>query len=88
MSGSQIADLATRIAANTAKVNQYYHDRKLPLPSFETNGPLKSLISPEAEDVEAARQAVIFECQELRSLMLGPSELLMDFGVLVSRESS
>lgn len=82
MSTSQIADLAARIAANTAKVNDYYLSQKLPLPSFESDAPLKSLIPPEtAPEVEDARQAVIFDCQELRILMQGPSQYLSGFAV-------
>lgn len=53
---------AARIASNTAKVNKYYLDRNLPLPSFDHNGPTKSLIRSEDADIEAARQAVIFDC--------------------------
>lgn len=80
MSTSQIADLAARISANTAKVNEYYLVHKLPLPSFEVDGPLGSLIPPgAAPEIEAARQAVIFDCQELRILMQGPSQYLSGF---------
>lgn len=82
MSTSQIADLAARISANTAKVNEYYLSKQLPLPSFESDGPLKSLVPPGLEpEIEAARQAVIFDCQELRILMQGPSQYLSGFAV-------
>lgn len=82
MSTSQIADLAARISANTAKVNEYHLAHKLPLPSFEVDGPLRSLIPPgAAPEIEAARQAVIFDCQELRILMQGPSQYLSGFAV-------
>lgn len=83
MSGLQIAELSARIAANTAKVDQYHVDNGIPSPSFDHNGPLKCLVPAEAVDVEAARQAVIHDCQELRTLMLGPTEFLTDFGFTV-----
>lgn len=82
MSTSQIADLAARISANTAKVNEYYLSQNLPLPSFESDAPLRSLIPAGTEpEIEAARQAVIFDCQELRILMQGPSQYLSGFAV-------
>lgn len=86
MSQLEITELAARIASNTAKVKKYYLDRNLPLPSFDHNGPTKSLIRPEDADIEAARQAVIFDCSEMRILMQGPSEYLAGLGFYVSRQ--
>lgn len=86
MSTPQIGDLAARIYTNTTKVNEYYLAHKLPPPSFEFDGPLRSLIPPGAvPEIEAARQAVIFDCQELRILMQGPSQYLS--GLAVSETS-
>lgn len=82
-----ITELAARIASNTAKVNKYYLDKNLALPSFDHNGPTKSLIRPDDADIEAARQAVIFDCSELRILMQGPSEYLAGLGFYVSWQS-
>lgn len=86
MSQPDITELAARIASNTAKVNKYYIDRNLPLPSFDHNGPTKSLIKPEDADIEVARQAVIFDCSELRILLQGPSEYVAGLGFYVSRK--
>lgn len=83
MSVSQIAQLSARIESNTAKVVQYYIDKQIPLPSFDRNGPLVSMVPPEAEEVEAARQAVIYDCQQLRILMLGPTEYVTECGFVV-----
>lgn len=83
MSGSQIAELSAKIAANTAKVGQYYVDNRIPQPSFDRNAPLTSSVPPEAADIEAARQAVIHDCEELRTLMLGPTEFVADIGFTV-----
>lgn len=87
MSQPDISELAARIASNTAKVKKYYLDRDLPLPSFDRNGPMKSLIPPEDAEIEAARQAVIFDCSELRILMQGPSEYVAGLGFYVSRNT-
>lgn len=85
MSQPSITELAARIASNTAKVNQYYVDRGLPLPSFDTNGPTKS-VRPEDFEIEMARQAIIFDSNELRILMQGPSEYLTGLCAYVSQE--
>lgn len=87
MSQPNITELAARIASNTAKVEKYYRDRNLPLPSFDQNGPTKSLVQPKDVNIEAARQAVIFDCNELRILMQGPSEYVAGLGFYVSRET-
>lgn len=81
-----IAELAARIASNTAKVKKYCFDKNLPLPSFDYNGPTKSSINPEDADIEEARQAVMFDCSELRILMQGPSEYLAGLGFYVSQK--
>lgn len=83
MSGSQIAQLSARIESNTAKFVKYFTDKEIPQPSFDRNGPLVSLVPPEAEEIEAARQAVIYDCQQLRILMLGPTEYVTEFGFVV-----
>jgi hypothetical protein len=83
MSNSTIAELAARIAANTTVVNNFFYtEHGLPTPSFDQEGPLKPLISPSAApDIEAARQAVVFDCQELRILMQGPDQYLAGLSV-------
>lgn len=85
MSQPDITELAARIASNTAKVKQYYLDRSLPLPSFDHNGPTKS-IRPEDFEIEIARQSVILDSNELRILMQGPSEYLTGLCAYVSRK--
>lgn len=87
MTQPSITELAARIASNTAKVNKYYLDKGLALPSFDQNGPTGS---PRAEDfeIEMARQAVILDANELRTLMQGPSEYLTGLCAYVSVEPS
>lgn len=83
---ADIAQLAARIATNTEKVNNYYVGKSLPPPSFDHNSPTKSFARPEDADIEAARQAVIFDCAELRILMQGPSEYIAGLGFYASQE--
>ncbi|KAK7995206.1 s-adenosyl-l-methionine-dependent methyltransferase [Apiospora arundinis] len=79
MSTTRIVELSSRIAANTAKLNDYLVSNNLPTLSFDINAPTESLISKENTELEAARVAVIDDTQELRNLMLGPREYLMSF---------
>lgn len=81
MSTTRIVELSSRIAANTAKLNDYLVSNNLPTLSFDINAPTESLISKENTELEAARVAVIDDTQELRNLMLGPREYLMSFTV-------
>lgn len=91
MPTSSIAELAARIATNTTIVDNFYTQNGLPTPSFDQTSPLKPVISPStAPEIEAARQAVIYDCQELRILMQGPAQYLASLGVrppLVTAES-
>ncbi|RYP60843.1 hypothetical protein DL771_010354 [Monosporascus sp. 5C6A] len=79
MAPSRISELATRIAANTNKLNDYFVAHNLPTPSFGVNGPLDTLVPKEEKEVEAARVAIIDDTQELRRLVLGPREYLMSY---------
>lgn len=82
MSSSSIVELAARIATNTTIVNDFYTQNELPTPSFNQASPLKPVISPStAPEIEAARQAVIYDCQELRILMQGPAQYLASLSV-------
>lgn len=82
MSNSSIGELAARIATNTTLVNDFYTQNGLPPPSFDQASPLKPVISPgTAPEIEAARQAVIHDCQELRILMQGPAQYLASLSV-------
>lgn len=81
MASTEITELATIIAENTNKIDKYLAEQNLPSPSFNVDGPSKSMIPPEAKDIETARVAVIEATQKLRNLMLGPSDYLMSFQV-------
>lgn len=82
MSSPSIAELAARIASNTTIVNNFYTQNGLPTPSFDQESPLKPVIPPSsAPEIEAARQAVIYDCQELRILMQGPAQYLASLSV-------
>jgi hypothetical protein len=82
MSDSNIAELAAHIAANTTIVNDFYTQNEQPTPTFDHDAPLKPVIPPgTAPEIEAARQAVIYDCQELRILMQGPAQYLASLSV-------
>ena len=83
MTTTTISELASIIATNTAKVEDYLSSKKLPSPSFDVDAPSTSLISPEAEEIEAARAAVIDATTKLHRLMLGPRDYLQSFTVRV-----
>ena len=81
MESAGIADLALIISTNTAKVKDHLLSNNLPLPSFDIDAPNRSLIVPEAEEVQAARLAVIDATLKLHNLMLGPRDFLQSFTV-------
>lgn len=81
MSPSRIVELSTRIATNTAKVDEYLTSHDLPTPSFDVDGPLQSMIPKDDVELEAARVAIIDDTLELRRLVLGPRDYLMTFTV-------
>ncbi|GAP82801.1 putative S-adenosyl-L-methionine-dependent methyltransferase [Rosellinia necatrix] len=79
MASSRIVELATKIASNTARINEYLLSHDLPTPDFDVDGPLDTLIPKHEIDVESARVAVIDDTLELRRLVLGPREYLMSY---------
>ncbi|KAF3025037.1 hypothetical protein E8E14_014355 [Neopestalotiopsis sp. 37M] len=81
MSPSRIVELSTRIATNTAKVDEYLISHDLPTPSFDVDGPFQSMIPKDDVELEAARVAIIDDTLELRRLVLGPRDYLMTFTV-------
>lgn len=81
MAASQIVEISARIAANTAKLNDYLTAHNLPSPSFTEDGPSETLIPKDELEVEAARVSIIDDTAELRRLVLGPREYLMSFTV-------
>ena len=74
---SRILQLATRIAANTAKVDAALTNSSIPTPSFSESYPLDSHIFPDS--INAARHAVIRDTLELQQLLLGPREHILSY---------
>ncbi|KAK7730360.1 hypothetical protein SLS53_009060 [Cytospora paraplurivora] len=70
MATSRIVELSSRIAANTAKLNEYLLAHNLPTPSFEENGPQDTLVPKDELETEAARVAIIDDTQELRQVLM------------------
>ena len=81
MPGSTIAELASSIASNTARINDFLASKSLPTPSFSQDGPSRSMIPQDAPEIEAARVEVIDDTLKLRNLILGPRDYLMSFTV-------
>ncbi|KAM7189018.1 S-adenosyl-L-methionine-dependent methyltransferase [Naviculisporaceae sp. PSN 640] len=86
---SRIVLLSNRIAANTAKVDAYLEENSLPTPSFSAQycqpSPLPATAPP---GILMARKAVLQDTLELRQLMLGPREHVLDLanpGTLISQ---
>ncbi|KAI0154656.1 S-adenosyl-L-methionine-dependent methyltransferase [Xylariaceae sp. FL1272] len=77
--GTKIMELATRIAENTARVNEYLLSQNLPTPSFNVDGPLDTMIPKDEVEVESARVAIIDDTLKLRRLILGPRDYLMSY---------
>lgn len=70
---TRTAELASTIAANTAKIDAYLASNGIDPLSFEGSGSGDVLSGPE---LGAARQAVLEATKELHALMLGPAGIL------------
>lgn len=67
---TRIAELASTIATNTAKIDAYNAEKGLPSQSFDPDAPSKYDYPPE---IEHARQQVLGATDELHALMAGPA---------------
>ncbi|KAI9686629.1 MAG: hypothetical protein M1822_003640 [Bathelium mastoideum] len=74
MSTTRIAELSDLIQTNTAKVDNWLKERRLPTPSFDKDGPVDFGI--DAPEIQQARMIVMESSLELHDLLLGPSMLL------------
>lgn len=72
---SRIVHLASTIAANTKKYDEYLSSQGLPSPSFSTKTPLKLELP---DDIAQANNAVVEAIPELQTLMLGPLETVLN----------
>jgi hypothetical protein len=64
------------IAEQTANINNFFVDNKLPTPSFEVDALSSLPIPDDAEEIKAARLAIIEACAELQALVTGPRDFL------------
>ena len=81
MSSSRIAHLASIIADNTTKIDNYLSSHDLPSPSFETDAPV-ALLQP--KEVAAPRDALLEAITELQALALGPLGILQSQAAFVN----
>jgi hypothetical protein len=73
---SRISQLSALIAEQTANINNFFVDNKLPTPSFEADALSSLPIPDDAEEIKAARLAIIEACAELQALVTGPRDFL------------
>ncbi|TEY87529.1 hypothetical protein BOTCAL_0001g00550 [Botryotinia calthae] len=74
MATTRIAELATQVAENTKRVDEYLRQHDLPSPSFDAEGPVDFCIR--SEEIQRARNLAIDGAAELLDLLRGPKESL------------
>ncbi|EMR87652.1 putative o- protein [Botrytis cinerea BcDW1] len=74
MATTRIAELATQVAENTKRVDDYLRQHDLPSPSFDAEGPVNFCIR--SEEIQRARNLAIDGAAELLDLLRGPKESL------------
>ncbi|KAK6598385.1 O-methyltransferase [Botrytis cinerea] len=74
MATTRIAELATQVAENTKRVDDYLRQHDLPSPSFDAEGPVDFCIR--SEEIQRARNLAIDGAAELLDLLRGPKESL------------
>ncbi|KAK7750912.1 hypothetical protein SLS62_007175 [Diatrype stigma] len=75
-STTRIIELSSLIARETARLDAFLTENKLPTPSLGADALWTIPIPEAATDIEASRMAVIEACSELKALMTGPKALL------------
>ena len=83
---SQVSQLALIISENVAMVENYFEEHRLPLPSYDIDGPPAIVIPPREKAVLAAHVAVLGATTELHNLMLGPKAMLMSQNVSAQKK--
>jgi hypothetical protein len=73
---NKIVELSLLIAQQTALINDYFEQNKLPTPSLDAHALQLLPIANGAAHVNAARDQVIEACSELKALLTGPRELV------------
>ena len=91
MSSSRVVQLATLIATNTTKVDDYLRSQNHPEPSFDVNGPTQ-VVPGATSEIEEARTTAVEASIELQELLQGPGALPFPYAsarqliVVVSRD--
>ncbi|KAJ4397867.1 hypothetical protein N0V93_002104 [Gnomoniopsis smithogilvyi] len=73
MATSQLVEISARIAANTAKLNDYLIAHNLPIPSFNEDGPSDTMIPKDELEIEAARHNELISQQAIFRFRLAHS---------------
>ncbi|KAM7201231.1 S-adenosyl-L-methionine-dependent methyltransferase [Naviculisporaceae sp. PSN 640] len=74
---SYIVQLANRISANTAIVDEYLRANNLPPLTFDVDGPIDNWIPDGETEIAAARDAIIDDTEELGRIVTGPRDHIM-----------
>ncbi|KAI9696300.1 MAG: hypothetical protein M1820_008223 [Bogoriella megaspora] len=74
MKPSRIVELANAVQENTFKVDHWLREHRLPLPTFDEDGPVDLKI--ESRGISEARVKAMGAALELHDLLLGPTMLL------------
>ena len=85
MSPSRTSELASIIASNTGKIEDYLGKRGLPHLSFD---PEPDSQLHQHSEIASQRQAVLNATDELHALMLGPKGILMSQPVSAAAQTS
>lgn len=73
---NRIVELSSLIAQQTALIDSFFVQNKLPTPSLDPDALPLLPIPDDATDITTARAAVIRACSELKALLTGPRKLV------------
>lgn len=73
---STLTALATRIAKSAELIDSFLKENQLSEPSFEADGPKNFPVTDKNPDILAARDELIDCTQELRDLVVGPTDTI------------
>lgn len=73
---STLTALAARIAKSAEAIESFLKENQLPEPSFEADGPKNFPVTDKNPEILAARDELIDCTQELRDLVVGPTDTI------------
>ncbi|MCJ1432481.1 hypothetical protein MMC27_001838 [Xylographa pallens] len=73
---NRLTELTTIISQNTAKLNDYFESAGVPTPSFDVSAPVDHSFPPK---IHLLRESILDANTELRELLLGPRETMVEW---------